>query len=148
MSVRLEGPNELVMGGAIFDLDWSRIPEATVWLIMLPCVNLARSGNRKGRHGKTGGMYIQIANVLLFCLPLCFVHAVSDFAEQVNRGEELAMILEKVKGHYVVYKHILKMVDYGDACHRKRFVLVGFKRTFLGAYANAALRQRPPAETE
>jgi len=81
--------------GDIFDLDWSRIPKATVWLITLPCVNFARSGNRKGRHGKTGGMYIQIANVLLFCLPLCFVHEMSDFAEQVNGGEETTMFLGK-----------------------------------------------------
>ena len=34
----------------------------------------------------------------------------------------------------MVYKRILKMVDYGDACHRKRLVLVGFKRTFPGAH--------------
>ena len=67
--------------GDIFDLDWSRIPKATGWLITLPCVNFARSGNLKGRHGKTGGVYIQIANVLLFCLPLCFVHEMSDFGK-------------------------------------------------------------------
>ena len=36
----------------------------------------------------------------------------------------------------MAYKRILnsKMVDYGDACHRKRSVLVGFKRAFPGAY--------------
>ena len=62
------------------------------------------------------------------CTPLlpalvCFVHKMSGFAEQVNGGEEVAMFLEKVKEHYVVYKCILKLVD---ACHRKRLVLVGF----------------------
>ena len=97
-------------------------------------MNFARSGNRKGRHGKTGGMYIQIANGLLFCLPMCFVHKMSDFAEQVNGSEEVAMFLERVKAYCVVYKRIVKMGDYGDPCHRKRLVLVDFKRTFPGVY--------------
>ena len=66
--------------------------------------------------------------------PKGFVHEMSDYADEVNGGEEVRMVIAMLSEEYVVYKQILAMADYGDCCHRKRLVLVGFRKDFGGAH--------------
>ena len=44
------------------------------------------------------------------------------------------MVIDALSPDYVVYKRLVSMADYGDCCHRKRLILVGFLRTFAGAH--------------
>ena len=67
-------------------------------------------------------------------MPKVFEHEMSDYADEVNGGEEVRMVIALLSEEYVVYKQILAMADYGGCCHRKRLVLVGFREDFAGAY--------------
>ena len=120
----------------IVELDWARIPAAMIWLITLPCIDFARSGGHLGRHGKTGHLYVLVVQPLLTKKPKVFVHEMSDYADEVNDGEEVRMVIALLSEEYVVYKQILAngMADYGDSCHRKRLVLVSFRKDFAGAH--------------
>lgn len=121
--------------GDIQELDWSKLPQEQVLLITAPCVNHARSGNRLGRHGEVGYLYVWLVKFIMYRQPLVWVSELSDFADQVNNGEDVAMIIEQTRHDYVVYKMMLRMCEYGDPSHRKRLVLVGFHRSFAGADA-------------
>ena len=119
--------------GDLWELDWDRLPKALIWLLTLPCINHARSGNHLGRHGDYGVLFVQAAYVIMHCLPLMFVSEISDFAEFVNNGEDVQMVLDITKPKYVVYKIRLSMAHHGDPSHRKRLALVGILRSFAGA---------------
>ena len=120
--------------GDLWKLDWDRIPRALIWLLTLPCINHARSGDRTGRHGIHGVLFVQAAYVIMHCLPLIFVSEISDYAEFVNDGEDIQMVMDITSPKYVVHKVRLSMAAHGDPSHRKRLALVGLLRTFSGAH--------------
>ena len=120
------------------ELDWARLPTAMIWFITLPCIDFARSGGHLGRHGKTGHLYVLVVQPLLTKWPKVFVHEMSDYADKVNGGDEVRMVIALLSEEYVVYMYnqIRAMADYGDCCHRKRLVLVGFRKDFACAGAH------------
>ena len=80
--------------GDIMLLMWKKLPYCEVWLITLPCVNFAQSGNRTGRHGLTGHLYVAVVQPLLVKKPRVFVHEISDYADKVNNGEGVQMVID------------------------------------------------------
>ena len=120
--------------GDLWELDWDRLPKATVWLITLPCINHARSGDHSGRHGEHGVLFVESVKAIMHCLPLVFFHEISDFAEYVNGGEDVELVIRGTSSKYVVHKVRMNMASHGDPSHRKRLGLVGFLRTFPGAH--------------
>lgn len=119
--------------GDIMQLDWSRLPRELITLITAPCVNHARSGDRTGRHGDVGSLYVRVVEYILYRQPLVWVSELSDYAEYVNGGEDVEIINNNTQSDYTVYKVRLNMCGYGDPSHRKRLVLLGFRRDFAGA---------------
>ena len=97
--------------GDIMELDWVRLPTAMIWFITLPCIDFARSGMHLGRHGKTGHLYVLVVQHLLVKRPKVFVHEMSDYADEVNGGEEVRMVIALLSEEYVVCKQILAMAD-------------------------------------
>lgn len=119
--------------GDFFSLDWRRLPKASVMLLTLPCINHSRSGDKTGRHGVWGWMFVEARFAVLTSLPKVFVFEISDYAPQVNNGEDVNMVKETLQEKYVIYDGLLRMADFGDCCHRVRYVIVGMLKEMPGA---------------
>ena len=78
-------------------------------------------------------MFVEARFAVLILLPKVFIFEISDYAPQVNNGEDVAMVKDALKEKYVIYDGIINMSDFGDCCHRSRYIIVGMLRSMSGA---------------
>ena len=84
--------------------------------------------DHSGRFGETGWMLVDQVRMILQLMPLVVRLEISDFAWQVNGGEEVKCVLKQLREHYVIKHKILEVWDYGDVSTRTRLIIVGFAK--------------------
>ena len=50
----------------------------------------------------TGHLYVAVVQPLLIKKPRVFVHEISDYADKVNNGEDVQMVIDALSPDYVV----------------------------------------------
>ena len=119
--------------GDTFDVNWREVERPWYLTSGQPCPDYSRSGSKKGRHGKTGWMFVDQVDEILKIRPICFRLEISDYIWQINNGEEIKKVLNRLRKFYDVKHVILDVWKYGDVSSRRRLIIVGFIKQLQGA---------------
>ena len=114
--------------GDTFKTDWRTVKRVVYLTSGQPCPDYSRAGLKLGQYGQTGWMFTAQVDVILEIRPVCFRLEISDYAWQINEGEEVKEVLNRLAAHYFVKHKILNVYGYGDGSYRRRLFIVGFDR--------------------
>lgn len=115
--------------GDITKIEACDIPKFDILLGGFPCQAFSIAGKRKGFKDTRGTMFFEIARILDYHKPKCFMLENVKGLLNHNKGETFQIIkniLEIELGYKVFYK-ILNARDYGVPQNRERIIIVGFK---------------------
>lgn len=121
--------------GNTFEANWETIPWVAYMTSGQPCPDYARCGSRRGRFGKTGWMFVQQVEVILYMQPACIRLEISDYAWNINNGEEATYVIQQLESMYIVKHKLMHVWQYGDGSNRTRLFIVGFHKA-LGDMAH------------
>ncbi|WP_095225830.1 DNA cytosine methyltransferase [Helicobacter sp. 12S02634-8] len=115
--------------GDITQIKESDIPNFDILLGGFPCQAFSIAGKRKGFEDARGTMFFEIARILKFHKPKCFMLENVKGLLNHNSGntfKTIKNILEEDLKYKVFFK-ILNAKDYGVPQNRERIIIVGFK---------------------
>ena len=93
-----------------------------------PCTDYSRAGTATGSNGKTGWMFVAQVDVIMKALPWAVCLEISDYATEVNNGDEVVAVKTALEEAYVVYVKLIAVWKHGDPSNRRRLFMVGFHK--------------------
>jgi site-specific DNA-cytosine methylase len=96
--------------------------------VTMPCIDYSCSGVHRGEWGDTGWLWVYAIRLALAIGPTVIFSEMADYAMMVDGGQTITRILAALAVKYFVMWRIVNVWDYGDGSHRKRLIIVAFRK--------------------
>jgi len=113
--------------GDITKIDAADIPEFDMLLAGFPCQAFSVAGHRKGFEDTRGTLFFDVARILEYHKPKCFLLENVKGLMSHDKGNTFKVIIDTLeKLNYKVFYKLLNARDFGMPQNRERIIIVGF----------------------
>ena len=118
-----------VICDGIEEIDFRQFEPVDGLAFGFPCNDFSQVGERLGRNGYYGGLYVHVVEALKILKPLFFLAENVSGLCSTNSKKDYEQILEEFRNSgYNVFPQLYRLEEYGIPQARRRIFIVGFLR--------------------